>query len=67
MNKNKITLAQWRRRALRAEEELSRLRQMREHDANLEKAFLRKDAARFCALNEIRAILDELQELESAP
>ncbi|MDO5289737.1 MAG: hypothetical protein Q4F13_08910 [Pseudomonadota bacterium] len=67
MNKNKITLTQWRRRALRAEEELSRLRQTREHDAELEKIFARKDAARFCALNEIRAILDDLQQLESAP
>ncbi|WP_143326406.1 hypothetical protein [Vandammella animalimorsus] len=64
MQSTKTTAAQWRRRALRAEAELERVKQVQQNADRITALICKQDAARFVALREIRLILDELATIE---
>lgn len=61
---NSDTKAAWRRRALRAEHELEKLREIRKFEHAQELAMFRVDASQATALREIQAILKDLHQYE---
>lgn len=59
------TKAYWKRRALRAELQLEQIERIRSLEFQAQKKSIFDSACRLFALNEIRALLKELDQLEA--